>query len=65
LARAFALSFCPEKRPRTNLAEITSWRRIPMAAKTGKTWMFMDETDNPNAVIESYEDNAVKGDPFT
>ena len=36
-----------------------------MADKTGKTWMAIGETDDPNAVIESYEAEAVvtKGDP--
>ena len=36
-----------------------------MADKTGKTWMVIGETDDPNAVIESYEaETAVtKGDP--
>jgi hypothetical protein len=36
-----------------------------MADKTGKTWMAIGETDDPNAVIESYEAEAAitKGDP--
>ncbi len=36
-----------------------------MADKTGKTWMAIGETDDPNAVIESFEaETAVtKGDP--
>ncbi len=29
-----------------------------MADKTGKTWMAIGETDDPNAVIESYEAEA-------
>jgi len=36
-----------------------------MADKSGKTWMAIGETDDPNAVIESYEAAAdvTKGDP--
>lgn len=36
-----------------------------MADLTGKTWMAIGETDDPNAVIESFEAAAaiVKGDP--
>lgn len=36
-----------------------------MADKTGKTWMAVGETDDPNAVIESFEadDDIVKGHP--
>jgi hypothetical protein len=36
-----------------------------LADKTGKTWMAIGETDDPNAVIESYEAEAAvtKGDP--
>ena len=36
-----------------------------MADKTGKTWMAIGESDDPNAVIESYEAEAAvtKGDP--
>ena len=36
-----------------------------MADKTGKTWMDIGETDDPNAVIESFEAAAAitKGDP--
>ena len=36
-----------------------------MADLTGKTWMAIGETDDPNAVIESYEAEAAvtKGDP--
>jgi len=36
-----------------------------MADKTGKTWMAIGETDDPNAVIESYEAEVAvtKGDP--
>jgi hypothetical protein len=36
-----------------------------MADKTGKTWMAIGETDDPNAVIESFEAEAAitKGDP--
>src|SRR3972149_31945 len=36
-----------------------------MAEKTGKTWMAIGETDDPNAVIESYEAEPAitKGDP--
>jgi hypothetical protein len=36
-----------------------------LADKTGKTWMAIGETDNPNAVIESFEAEAAitKGDP--
>jgi len=36
-----------------------------MADKTGKTWMAIGETDDPNAVIESFEAAAAitKGDP--
>jgi len=36
-----------------------------MADKTSKTWMAIGETDDPNAVIESYEAEAAvtKGDP--
>ena len=36
-----------------------------MADKTGKTWMAIGETDDPNAVTESYEAEAAvtKGDP--
>lgn len=36
-----------------------------MADKTGKTWMDIGETDNPNAVIETFTADAAvtKGDP--
>ncbi len=36
-----------------------------MADKSGKTWMAIGETDDPNAVIESYEAEAAitKGNP--
>lgn len=36
-----------------------------MADKTGKTWMAIGETDDPNAVIETFEAAAdiTKGDP--
>lgn len=36
-----------------------------MADKTGKTWMSIGETDDPNAVIETFEAAAAitKGDP--
>jgi hypothetical protein len=36
-----------------------------LADKTGKTWMAIGETDDPNAVIESFEAEAAvtKGDP--
>jgi len=36
-----------------------------MADKSGKTWMAIGETDDPNAIIESYEAAAdvTKGDP--
>jgi len=36
-----------------------------MADKTGKTWMDIGETDDPNAIIESFEAAAAitKGDP--
>jgi hypothetical protein len=36
-----------------------------MADKTGKTWMAIGETDDPDVVIESYEAEAAvtKGDP--
>jgi len=36
-----------------------------MADKTGKAWMAIGETDDPNAVIESFEAEAAvtKGDP--
>lgn len=36
-----------------------------MADKTGKTWMAIGETDDPNPVIESFEAEAAvtKGDP--
>src|SRR3989304_9371356 len=36
-----------------------------MADKTGKTWIAIGETDDPNAFIESYEAEAAvtKGDP--
>src|SRR3989304_2396687 len=36
-----------------------------MADKTGKTWMAIGETDDPNAIIESFEVAAAvtKGDP--
>src|SRR5512136_636467 len=36
-----------------------------MADKTGKTWMAIGETDDPNAVVESLEAEAAitKGDP--
>ncbi|MEM3641613.1 MAG: DUF2190 family protein [Candidatus Bathyarchaeia archaeon] len=36
-----------------------------MADNTGKTWMSIGETDDPNAIIETYEAAAAitKGDP--
>jgi len=36
-----------------------------MADNTGKTWMSIGETDDPNAIIETYEATATitKGDP--
>ncbi len=36
-----------------------------MADKTGKTWMAVGETDDPNALIESFEAEAAitKGSP--
>ncbi|MGQ9539328.1 MAG: hypothetical protein ACUVTE_07130 [Candidatus Bathycorpusculaceae bacterium] len=36
-----------------------------MADNTGKTWMSIGETDDPNAIIETYEASAAvtKGDP--
>jgi hypothetical protein len=36
-----------------------------MTDLTGKTWMVIGETDDPNAIIESYETAAAvtKGDP--
>ena len=36
-----------------------------MADKTGKTWMAIGETDDPNAIIETFEAAAAitKGDP--